>query len=547
VESVAWVAERKDVLCGLFFVLTLAAYVRYTRQPASLGRYALVIFFFAMGLMCKPMLVTLPLVLLLLDYWPLRRSLSAWNMLREKLPLLALAFISCALTILAQRHAIRPVETFPLSARLIAALLSYKIYLFQMVFPAGLAAFYPFPHAVSAFVEFFTGALLAGLSFIAWETRFKRPWLLMGWLWYILMLVPVVGIVQVGGQAHADRYTYLPQIGICIAVTWLFAEWFEKLRLNCLVTGGIMAAIIGLLMSCSWKQVGYWKDNETLWRHALTCTTGNDVAYLNLGHELYTQGRLDEVIALYQKVIQAEPENAEFHNNLANAFRQQGKLDEAVNEYAKAVSLNPLSAESQFNLGKGLVMQGNLDEAIPHFQKAVQLRPDFLSARISLGTALVQEGLANEAAIQFQKALEINPNDAGAHLNLGLCFMQLGRMEEAKSQYEQALQINPSDLRIQNNLAWLLATCPETSLRDGSRAVTLALSADGMTGGDNPVILHTLAAALAQTGDFTNAVNTALQAAELAGAQSNQALADQLRSESKLYRAGKPFPILKQN
>jgi Flp pilus assembly protein TadD len=547
VESVAWVSERKDVLCGLLFMLTVAAYVRYTRRPPSLGGYALVMFCFALGLMCKPMIVTLPLVLLLLDYWPLQRKLSAWNLFREKLPLLALALFSCALTILAQKHAIRPVEAFPLHARLVTALLSYKTYLCQMFFPAGLAAFYPFPQAVSAFVKFYTGALLAALSFVAWEMRFKRPWLLMGWLWYLLMLLPVVGIVQVGGQAHADRYTYLPQIGIAIALTWLFTDWFEQWRLNKMVIGGIAAAIIGLLMSCSWKQVAYWRDNETLWRHALTCTTGNEVAYVNLGHELYTQGRLDEVIALYKKVIQEDPENAEFHNNLANALRQEGKLDEAVGEYAKAVSLNPFSSDSQFNLGKALVMEGNRDEAIPHFQKAVQLKPDFLPAHISLGTALVQNGKADQAAVQFQKALEINPNDAGAHLNLGLCFMQLGRMEEAKSQYEQALKINPSDLHIQNNLAWLLATCPETSLRDGSRAVTLALSADGMTGGNNPIILHTLAAALAQTGDFTNAVNTALQAAEFAEAQSNQALADQLRSESKLYRAGKPFPILKQN
>jgi protein O-mannosyl-transferase len=544
-ESVAWVSERKDVLSGLFFMLTIGAYAGYARQPSG-ARYGLVLLLFVMGLMCKPMLVTLPLALLVLDYWPLQRAKPVASLIWEKLPLLALSAISCVITLLAQKHAIRPIEAFPLKARVVAAVLSYKVYLVQMIYPAGLAAFYPFPRNVSVFDELLAGMLLAIISAWVWAERRTKPWLLAGWLWYLVMLLPVIGIIQAGSQAHADRYTYLPQIGIYIAVTWLAAELAAKWRLNSKVIGGLMGAVVAVLMLCAWKQTGYWKNSETLWRHALACTTDNDLACVNLGHELYRQGRLEEAIALYQTALKKEPNSAEYHNNLANALRQSGRLDDAVAEYEKAVQCDPSFADAELNLGKALGLEGKEDEAIARFRAALQIDPNFLLARLNLGNALLQQGRANQATEQLRKVLEAEPNNADVHLNLGVCYLQLGQIKEAKSEYEQALQINPADPRIQNNLAWLLAAGPAVSLRDGNQAVELAEEANEITSGGDPIILRTLAAALAQAGRFPEAMETAQEASRLAVAQSNPALAGQLQSEIKLYKAGKPFPILQQ-
>jgi tetratricopeptide (TPR) repeat protein len=542
VESVAWVAERKDVLSGLFFMLTIGAYVRYARRPSSVARYGLVMLLFAMGLMCKPMLVTLPLVLLLLDYWPLQRQESAGGLVMEKLPLLVLSAASCFATLLAQTGAIQSTKSYSLPLRFGNASVTCLVYLGQMVWPSSLAAFYPYPlNGLPAWEVALAGILLAGLSAVAWGERRKQPWLLMGWLWYLAMLLPVIGVIQVGMQAHADRYTYLPQIGIYVAVTWLAAEWGAKQRVGQMALGGLMTAVLAVLMVCAWKQTAYWENSETLWNHTLACTTGNNVAYLNAGHDLRKKGRLDEAIAFYQKGLQTEPDNAASENNLGNALCEKGRVDEGITHYKKALQINPAFAEAQFNLGKALRLKGKADEAILQFQKALQIKPDFAQARFNLGNALLQQGKADQAVTQFERALEINPNDASIHLNLGLCFSQLGRMDEAILQDQEALQLKPADPGIQNNLAWLLATCPQGSLRDGAKAVALARQANELTGGNNPIILHTLAAALAEAGRFPEAAEAAQRAWRLAEAQSNPDLAGQLQSEIKLYQAGLPF------
>jgi tetratricopeptide (TPR) repeat protein len=540
VESVAWVAERKDVLSGLFFMLTIGAYVCYARRAWSLPRYGLVVLLFAMGLMCKPMLVTLPVVLLLLDYWPLQRveTRKISGLVLEKLPLLALSAAACVATLLAQAGAIQSAEFYSLRPRFGNALVTCLIYLGQMVWPSGLAAFYPFPlNGPPAREVALAGILLAGLSVAAWGERRKQPWLLMGWLWYLAMLLPVIGVIQVGMQAHADRYTYLPQIGIYMAVTWLAAEW----RFSRVAFGSLMAGVLAVLMVCAWKQTAYWENTETLWNHTLACTKGNIVAHLNLGHDLSKKGRLDEAISFYQKGLQTEPDNAASENNLGNVLCEKGRVDEGIAHYKKALQIKPAFAEAQFNLGKAFRLEGKVDEAIVQFQKALQIKPDFAPALFNLGNTFLQQGKADQAVAQFQRALEINPTNAGIHLNLGLCFSQLGRMDEAILQYEKALQLEPADPKIQNNLAWLLATCPGASLRDGNKAVELARQANELTGGKNPIILHTLAAAFAEAGRFPEAVETAQRALHLAEAQSNPDLAGQLQSEMKLYEAGLPF------
>jgi tetratricopeptide (TPR) repeat protein len=580
VESVAWVAERKDVLSGLFFMLTIGAYVRYARRPGSWGRYVLL---FAMGLMCKPMLVTLPVVLLLLDYWPLRRveprKLS--GLVLEKLPLLMLSAASCVATLVAQTGAIQSTELYSMPLRLGNALATCLVYLGQMVHPARLVVFYPYPHnGLPAWEVALAGTLLAGLSAVAWVQRRKQPWIVVGWLWYLVMLLPVLGIIQVGEQAHADRYTYLPQIGIYVALTWLVAEWRVRWLHHgpsLVALGGLMAGVVAVLMVCAWKQTAYWQNSETLWTRALACIRGNCRAELNLGDALLQKGRVDEAITHFQEALRIDPnsalphlnlglglfqkgkvdeaitqyqaaleinaEDADAHYGLANALRQKGRVDEAIAHFQKALQIRPDYAKAQNNLGNALLKMARVDEAIPHYQDALQIDPGNAEAHNNLGAALRQKGRLDEAITHFQEALKINPGYEKAHDNLGMALLQKGKVDEAISHFQKALQLKPADPGIQDKLAWLLAAGPEASLRDGNKAVELATQANALTGGENPVILHTLAAAFAEAGRFPEALETAQHALRLAGAQSDTRLAGQLQLEIKLYQAGSPYHV----
>ncbi|MGP8200264.1 MAG: tetratricopeptide repeat protein [Limisphaerales bacterium] len=549
VESVAWVAERKDVLSGLFFMLTLAAYVRYARRPWSLARYGLVMLPFAMGLMCKPMLVTLPVVLLLLDYWPLQRAgrtkLSVLAL--EKLPLLALSAASCVITFLAQTGAILSTEKLPLPLRFGNALVTSMGYLGQMVWPAGLALLYPYPQKGQPGWEVaLAGTLLAGLSVVVWRERRTQPWLLTGWVWYLVMLLPVAGIIQVGVQAHADRYTYLPQIGIYLAVAWLVAEWGVKwlqrgpLRV---ASGSLMTGIIAVLMVCAWKQTASWENDEALWSRSLACTTDNAAAHLNLGTALLAGGRVDDAITQYQQALHINPDYADAHFNLGNALRKNGRVEDAIAQYQQTLHINPNYAEARLNLGVAFLAGGRVDDAITQYEAALHINPNYAEARVNLGNALAQKGKLDDAVTQYQLALQIRPDDEVAHVSLGIVLARAGRAGEAISHLQKALQLKPADPEIQNNLAWLLATCPEAPLRDGNKAVELARQANALTGGGNPVVLHTLAAALAEAGRFSEALETAQRALALAAAQSNTRLAGQLQIEMKLYQTGSAFHL----
>jgi Flp pilus assembly protein TadD len=506
VESVAWVAERKDVLSGLFFVLTLGAYARYARRPGSPGLYGLVALLFALGLMCKPMLVTLPLVLLLLDYWPLQRlqTQKLSGLVMEKLPLLALSAGCSIATLLAQAETEQLTSVFPMPLRLANAVVSCRIYLDQMIWPAGLIVVYPYPHGGLPAREVVMAALiLTAVSALAWNQRRKGPWLLMGWLWYLVMLLPVLGIIQVGLQAHADRYTYLPQIGLYVALTWWAAEW----RLSRAVLGGLMAAVLAVLMVCAWQQSSYWKNDETLWTHLLSSTPNSPMGNYLLGNALSRAGRVEEAKAHYEKALRLKPDMTDAWNNLGNLLMQEGKVDEAA-------SL---------------------------FQKALQIKPDNIEALVNLGAAREQQGRLNEAISLLQKAVQLRPDSAQACNNLGGALLQAGKVAEAIPQIQQAMLLRPADPMIRNNLAWVLAAGPQASLRDGKKALDLARQANALTGGEDPVVLHTLAAALAETGRFGEAVETARHALRLAEAQTNSKLAGELRTEMPLYQAGRPF------
>ena len=481
VESVAWVAERKDVLSGLCFVATLATYVWYARSAFSLGRYLLLLLVFTLGLMAKPMLVTLPLLLLLLDYWPLGRlsdslslastpdancpktALSHSPFLRqiviEKLPLLSLSAASCAVTVWAQGQALVPMDRIPFPWRMANALVSYVAYLGQFVCPAGLAVFYPHPGNHLPLVKIVgAAAVLLGVSAATLAYRRRYPYLIVGWLWYVGMLLPVVGLVQVGSQAMADRYTYLPQIGLCIALAWGAADvcrdWPRR-REAC----GIAAMMVLMtLMACAWRQTSFWRDSETLWRHTLACTSESYAAHNNLGNALVSRGRFEEALTHYEQALKIKPDDAEAHSNLGNALVGQGRFDEAIAHYQKALALKPDRAKVYINLGFVAAQRGRLPEAIGYYHKALEIKPDDAEAYFNLGLALASQGRFDAAMTEYQKALEIKPAYAEVHNNLGLLLQNRGKVNEAIRRFQRALAIKPDFVEAHSNLGMALAS-----------------------------------------------------------------------------------------
>jgi tetratricopeptide (TPR) repeat protein len=441
VESVAWVAERKDVLSGLFFMLTLWAYARYARRPFSLVGYLLVVFLFALGLLSKPMVVTLPFVLLLLDYWPLNRftppppapavtgnddSLRnhpvTWCLILEKIPLLALSGAACMATMVVQKDIITPE---PLALRIDNAVVSYVVYLRQMVCPAGLAVFYPYPqNGLPGWEVMLAVVLLAVISAGVFLRRQKEPYLLIGWLWYLGTLVPAIGLVQSGLRAHADRYTYLPQIGLYFALTWAAGSLCAGWRHRRVALGGLAAVILAALMFRARAQTACWRNSETLWTHTLACTADNAIAQNNLGNALLKLGREDEAAAHFQTALKIKPGFAEGYNNLGNVLFQKGRVDEAIICYQKALEINSDYALAHYNLGNALVKKGSMDEAIAQFQKALEINPDYAEAHNNFGYALIQKKSADEAIVHFQKALQINPDYADARNNLSNALIQ---------------------------------------------------------------------------------------------------------------------------
>jgi Flp pilus assembly protein TadD len=452
VESVAWVTERKDVLSTLFWMLTLWFYVQYAAQP-RLYHYLLALFTFALGLMAKPMLVTLPFVLLLMDYWPLGRFQSgqcenhinseihesthsnklppgAFRLLLEKLPFLVLAAAASWITFLAQQSwgAAASVEVLPARMRVANAMVAYIRYMGKMIWPQKLAVFYPHPgNTLPIWQVVGAGFLLSLMSLLAFRARHRYPYLLVGWLWYLGTLVPVIGLVQVGKQSMADRFTYIPLIGLFIIIAWtvpcLLAKWrYQKIALFTSATLVLVA-----LMIVTRFQVGHWRNSITLFEHTLAVTTDNPVIHNNLGKALIRRGEIDKARFHYAKALQLQPNSAKAHTNLGNILEQQGKLEEAMHHYYSAVRLDPKLAEAHFNLGNALIRQGKNQEAASHFAMAVQLNGHFAEAHNSLGVSLARQGRFDEAIAHFSKALQIKPDYPQAQRNLGLALQQADR------------------------------------------------------------------------------------------------------------------------
>jgi protein O-mannosyl-transferase len=533
VESVAWVSERKDVLSAVFFMLTLAAYVRYARAPSP-ERYFIVALIFAFGLMSKPMLVTVPFVLLLLDYWPLRRfdklpplkskgGIVSWlnrqsnYLFFEKTPLLVLSGLSCLVTIWAQDSATGLLEQLPFTWRLNNALVSYIEYVRQTFWPARLAVFYPHPNnALSMWQVTLATALLLAISALAIVLRKKRPYVFTGWFWYVGMLVPVIGIVQIGEQGHADRYTYLPYIGLFLLIVWTAADLATTWHLRRQYLWLVAATTIAVLSYLAAAQTSFWKNSETLWNHTLSVTSNNDFAHNNLGFLYLRRGELDQAISHFETALKIRSGNDQTHYNLGTAL-------------------------VHMNLANALARKGRAEEAIVYYEEAIKLRADYGDAYYNFGSVLFQQGWIDDAIAQWQKALAIQPNDAAAHTSLGNAFLQKGWPEKALIEYQKAVEIDPREANARNNMAWVLATSSDPAIRNGTRAVSLAAQAVKISEGKNAIFLRTLAASYGECGKFTDAMAAAEKGREIAISRADSHLVRTLERDIALYRADIPL------
>jgi hypothetical protein len=422
VESVAWIAERKDVLAGLFWITTLLAYSYYARRP-SVKLYLLTLALFACGLMAKPMLVTLPFIMLLLDFWPLARwsphgdrqlSWPSSRLLLEKLPFLLLTLVSCIITFKAQQAggSVIATEMLPFQYRVGNSLVAYAAYIYKSLWPTGLAVFYPLSLPVPFWRIGSAMLLLSVISVVVYRWRSRRPWLVVGWLWYLGALVPVIGLVHVGLQAMADRYTYLPGIGLSLMLVWSLPQPALKAPRTAMALGGVL--LITLLALLSRQQLSLWHDNATILSHTVAVTRDNHLAECYLGDALMDQGKAQEAIPHYNRSLQLKPFQPNAHNGLGMAMAQLGNLDRAVVHYNAAIKLRPNHSEALYNLGVVMVMQGDTRGAEGHFRQALRYQPDFIEAWYALGRIQAGQGRDGDAVTSFQEVVRLQPFHAGA-------------------------------------------------------------------------------------------------------------------------------------
>ena len=520
VESVVWIAERKDVLSTFLWMLTAGCYVLYANKTGEHSArrkvfYGLSLLSFALGLMSKPMLVTLPCVLLLLDFWPLARwkfgSKFPARLIMEKLPFFFMSAGDSATTFLLQKHLglVEPLATFSLGSRLANIPVAYVSYIRKIFWPSGLAVFYP-GRPLSLLEVSSSLFFLLAITFVAARPWRTKPYLIVGWLWFLGMLFPTIGLVQVSTQAMADRYSYLPSVGLWIMVAWGVGDCLGEnpiwRKILPLAAGASLLACIVLTR----MQIPYWQNSLALFQRAANVTERNYLAYFNLGYYARDRGEYNQAILYFKKAMSAEVDcfpnvnQAHAYNNLGYTYLQAKDITNAVADFEKAVDLQPIYPEAYYNLGCAFQANNQPDVAVEAFQRALALDPNVAEIRFKMGNAL----------------------------------LQLGKPAEAIAQYSQALQINPGLDDAANNLAWLLATCPDHSLRDGAKAVALARRASDHAHNQNPVILGTLAAAYAEVGQFSEAAAMAQQASQLALAQKNSALASALESQGRRYQSG---------
>ena len=516
VESVAWVSERKDVLSTFFWMITMISYTWYVERR-TVGRYLIVAICYALGLMSKPMLVTLPVVLLLLDFWPLRREelgshgnlmpsplssppgrgrgrrgVGARWLIFEKIPLFLLAGAASILTVLAQKGsgAVSNLDLIPLYIRLENASISYIAYLGKIIWPFHLSVFYPYPKMFSPLLVVGSLILLVLVTLLLFIFIKRFPYLLVGWLWYLGTLVPVIGIVQVGSQTMADRYTYIPLIGIFIIIAWGLTEFLDQWRSGRHILIGIFCAIVPVLIWVTWLQIGYWKNNVTLFSHAIEVTKDNYLAHNSLGAALFDIGEIDAAIYQYTEALKIKPKYMHAQNNLGAALAKQGRYMEAISHYRESLLINPNYAEAHYNLGIALAGVGKADEAVKEYKAAIQIDLQYASAYNNLGLALADKGNVNEAVINYKIALHIKPNFVKARLNMVSLLTKQRKFDDAILELNNGLLIEPQSLILYSQLARLYDMKGEKDMAIAEYKKVLSIQPNSTQALNNLAILY---------------------------------------------------------
>jgi protein O-mannosyl-transferase len=509
VESVAWITERKDVLSTFFGILTLWSYGEYVLRRCA-GWYTAALLFFTLGLMSKAMLVTLPFVLLLVDLWPLRRldvHAPRWwrgwtRLVLDKLPFFALAAGSIALTLLAPHHeeAVVSLAQLPVSERFENAVVSYARYLGKTFWPTDLAVFYPHPEQWPAPLFAGAAALVLVISAFAAGTFRRWPWLFVGWLWFIGTLVPVSGIVQVGGQSMADRFTYFPSIGLLIAIVWTAREFVCARRALARPVLAVSAAVIVACGVVTWRQAGYWKNTETLFTRAEKATPPNALVLNNMGCVRLAQGRHEEAMEKFTAALKLEPEDFRGWGNMANIYSLQGKLDQAIEHYTQGLRYKPNDGRLHCNLAQALAARGQFPEAIKHFETGLALEPFYIDGYLNLGNAYLSSGHPEAAATNYLAVLQLKADVPAAHYNLGNARLSQGRLEEAIKHFTATTGLDPKfvDAHRQLGVALQQAGRRAEALPHLQRALALNPASPG--------VRVQLAALLAQLGQTQAAI-----------------------------------------
>ncbi len=459
VESVAWVAERKDLLSTLFGLLVLWSYRRYVENP-GVGKYVPVLLFFLLGLMSKPMMVTLPFVMLLLDYWPLQRldfgtankikppakqGHAGWFLVVEKLPFFIVTAASCLVTLYAQRAggSIGSMDVYPFHIRISNALTSYVSYIGKMIWPTKLAVIYPYDRMLPAWQTWSACCLIIGITLLSVKYYKSRPWFPVGWFWFLGTLVPVIGLIQVGTQAMADRYTYVPIVGLFIIVAWGLFDFLARWSYQKLSFAVIVVVSSGVLMAVTWQQIGYWKNSVTLFQRAVDVTENNFVAENNLGHGLLMDGKFAEAAEHFKKSLEINPRFAIAYLNMGLVLSQKDKPEAALQSYAKALAQEPDFAVAYNLAGKTHYRLGNTEQAVLNYQHALKIDPAYAEACINLGNAQFRLGEHERAFASYQQALTIDPLYAEAYNSMGNFWYHKGNSEKALPNFMQAKKINP--------------------------------------------------------------------------------------------------------
>ena len=543
VESVAWASERKDVLSGLFWMLTILTYIFYAEKPGIL-RYLAVVLCFILGLMAKPMLVTLPFVLLLLDYWPLERFAlkppiqmrPLGRLLAEKIPLFVLSAASCVVTFMVQQHAgaMRRGENYSLLTRLSNAAAAYMGYIGKFFYPVKLAVLYPHPgNTLPLWQPLAAIATILVITVAVFILGIRKRYLLIGWLWYLGTLVPVIGLVQVGSQAMADRYTYLPIIGLCVMLAWGVRELVSKWKYGHVAVGVLISVTLAAMTLGTRHQAAFWKDTLSLYKHTLDVTENNFVIHGNYGNALREEGDLGAAVDHLETALRIRPDYVGAMNNLGMALRSQGKIEEAFTQWRKAIQLAPFHPQINANMGVNLTIQGRYDEAIPYLKTILQTNPDFPNICFILGEAYARKGDSVSACGYYMAELKNKPDNLSALHGLALSYAQQGRIKEAVDQWNRVLLLDPASVDTRLNLAFAMIQTGQYPAAAEYFKAALQLEPT------RPDIMSRLASSYAAMGNLALATSTAERALELAVEVGDMDMANQIQRQLDYYKSSK--------